>query len=105
MLAPNLIFFLLYLRRIFYKQVVWPVQLDWRTFNSSGTGKTRSVRLKKSTIPSTVNRSLNVLGVGLGCVPGIRSYGLTDTEVKLSGDRGTFASQGMLCDSTDIITS
>jgi serine/threonine protein kinase/Tfp pilus assembly protein PilF len=35
----------------------------------------------------------------------IRTYGLTDTEVKLSDDPGAFASQGTLCDSTEIITS
>src|SRR5580692_20454 len=35
----------------------------------------------------------------------IRTYGLTDTAVKLSDDPGAFASQGTLCDSTEIITS
>ena len=78
----------------FLQAGVWPVQLAWSTSCLYGTGKTHSARLRNRRFLDC-DRSSNVLGVGLDCVPGdIRTYGLTDTEVKRLAIRIRSRAQG-----------
>jgi hypothetical protein len=43
------------------EKIFRPVQLEWRTFNSSGTGKTRRVRARKLISPLAMNQSVSCI--------------------------------------------